>query len=250
VFYAIALGAVGTAVWPFLRTPSKILPALSGDPAGSDENKDFLTVVLTAACFVPYLIAPVRVAGYFLGGCFFLSILAGRLLKRCFATPAALPRLLGAAILLAACGGGIAAMIETGTRSQIETLTLNQPENRLRLTRIPGADIEAVEHHLRQNQISSVWTTVSFVYPLRFESGETLAVSSAIFGHEFRCYPKTITWHEPAPDQRAVFVIETHSPYRPSVEAWCAQRGGAPPLVTEYGTLTVIEEKPRPNYAQ
>lgn len=250
VFYAIALGAVGAALWPFLRTPSKIPSALSGDLAGSDKNKDLLMVILAAACFVPYLIAPVRVPGYFLGGCFFLSILAGRLLKRCFAASAALPRFVGAAILLAAGGGGIDAMITMGMQNQIETLTLNQPEKHLRMTRVPGVDIEGVEHYLRQNQISSVWTTVSFVYPLVFESDEKLAVSSAIFGYEYRCYPRTIPWREPDPNQRAVFVIETHSPYRPAVEAWCARRGGVPPLVTEYGTLTVIEEKLQPNHAQ
>jgi hypothetical protein len=38
-------------------------------------------------------------------------------------------------------------------------------------------------------------------------------------------------------------VIETNSPYRPEIETTLAQKGGAPPRITEHGTLTVIEQR-------
>ncbi len=80
VFYAIAVAAVGAAVLPFLRSPAKIRRAIAG--GSSDEDKDFVMLILALACLVPYLIAPVRVPGYFLGGTLFLSVLTGRLLVR------------------------------------------------------------------------------------------------------------------------------------------------------------------------
>ncbi len=223
VFYAIAVAAVGAAFLPFLKAPSRIRRALGG--GSSDEDKDLLMLVLTLACFVPYLIAPVRVPGYFLGGCFFLSILTGRLLARCFAASALPARLFGAALLsaLLLVGGGV--LIEVGGRNEIETLTLNA-SGKLRLTRIPGADLEGVERHLRQNEVSCVWTTVSFVYPLLFESGEKLAVSDAIFGTDRRVYPAAVPRRQPRSDQRTAFVVETESPNRISVEAGFAQAAG------------------------
>jgi hypothetical protein len=114
----------------------------------------------------------------------------------------------------------------------------------LYLARFPASDIEAVERQLRDEKLTSVWTTVSFVYPLIFESRESLAVSDAIFGWGRPVYPASVPRHEPAPGQRQVFVLETVSPFRESATERCAQAGGAPPLVTEHGTLTVIEERP------
>jgi hypothetical protein len=241
VFYAVALAAVAAAILPFLKAPSRIRRALGG--GSGDEDKDLLMLVLTATCFVPYLIASQRVPGYFLGGCFFLSVLTGRLLARCFSASAFLPRFVGAAVLSAVLLVGAGVLIDTGKRNEIETLTLNNAGN-LNLTRIPGADLEAVERHLRQNEVAGVWTTVSFVYPLLFESGEKLAVSDAIFGGRRRVYPASLPWHEPAADQRTAFVVETTSPLRASVEAGFAQARRAAPQIAEFGTLTVIEAKP------
>lgn len=244
--YLTALLAVAAALWPFLKSPAKILPALRGRPAESAENRDFLMLALTAACFLPYLAAPFRVPGYFLGGCFFLSILMARLVERCLVNPAALPRLLGATLLLAILAAGAGALMETGGRNQIETLALDQTGKSFHLVRIPGRDIEAVQRHLRENHITSLWTTVSLVFPLIFESDETLAASSAVFGWERRLYPPTVPRRQPDPGRPAVFVIESDSPLRPNTEAWCLRSAGAPPLVTDCGTLAVIEQKARP----
>ena len=63
-------------------------------------------LVLMAACFIPYLTVPIRVPGYFLGGCFFLSVLTGRLLARCFTGPAILPRIFGTTLLSVILLGG------------------------------------------------------------------------------------------------------------------------------------------------
>src|SRR6185369_14463535 len=182
---------------------------------------------------------------YFLGGCFFLSMLAGRLVSRCFADLASPWRSLGAITLAAGVLAGVVAMIETGRRNEIETLTVDKDEM-LYLARFPGADIDAVERHLRDRKIVSVWTTVSFVYPLIFESRETLAASGSIFGWNRRVYPESVPHREPVAGERQVFVLETGSPFQRQAETRCAQTGGGPAVVTEYGTLTVIEEKPRP----
>jgi hypothetical protein len=110
------------------------------------------------------------------------------------------------------------------------------------MTRIPGSDIEGVEHYLRRHHVTSVWTTISFVYPLLFESGETLAVSNAIFEYPHRVYPQKIPWREPSLDLDAAFVIETDAPFRSRLETRCAQAFGTAPLVHEYGKLTIVAD--------
>ena len=113
------------------------------------------------------------------------------------------------------------------------------------MTRIPGADLEGVEQHLRQRQVTGVWTTVSFVYPLLFECSETFAVSDAIFGYQHRVYPEAIPWREPGRDEHAAFVIESDSPFRAPLEARFLQAAGVAPLISEYGKLAVIDGKSR-----
>jgi hypothetical protein len=243
ILYGIALVAVAVAIFPFLKAPEKIRQALCGELSASDENKDFLLLVLVAASLVPYLAAPIRVPGYFLGGCFFLSILAARLLMRCFNAPTKPLKIFGATVLLLIIGVSLKVIIDVGSRNQIETLTLNKTGDAWILARFPGKDIDAVEEHLSQNQIPAVWTTASFVYPLIFESDETLVASDAIFGSDRRVYPKAIPWRVPRPDLCGVFVIETDSPLRPAVEARCEQATGVAPRVSEYGTLIVIEQR-------
>ena len=137
---------------------------------------------------------------------------------------------------------GVWALVETGAQNQIETLAKNPQDQGLCLTRIPGRDIEAVERNLRQNQITSVWTTISFVYPLIFESDETLGVSSAVFRLSFMAYPKGVPLRQPVPGERTAFVIENDPPLRASVEAKCERVTGAAPLVTDCGALVVIHE--------
>jgi hypothetical protein len=105
----------------------------------------------------------------------------------------------------------------------------------------PGQDIEAVQRHLREQGISSLWTAPSFVYPLLFETKEALAVSDTIFVGRGALYPGGVIRREPPPDC-GVFVIETDSPARPTIVMRLAQAGGTAPLITEHGTLTIIEQ--------
>jgi hypothetical protein len=244
VFYTIALLATGVAVWPFIRSPSKIASAVRGGFMSNNEERDLLLLLLTLACFIPYVTAPFRVPGYFLAGCFFFAALAGRLLERCFVCSKALVRLGGAGIFAAAVITGTALMIDTARHNQIETLTLCDHGENYCMTRIPGVDLEGVEHHLRQRDVTGVWTTVSFVYPLLFECGRTFAVSDTIFGYQHRVYPPAIPWHEPGPDGHVAIVIESDSPFRAPVEARFLQAAGVAPLISEYGKLAVIEGKP------
>lgn len=244
-FYAIALAAIGLAIAPFVKHPKRLYDGIRGELALSDEKKDLVMLALTVASFVPYVVAPVRVPGYFLGGCVFLSVLAGRLLVRAWSSPKLPVRIAGGLVLALAAWGGLAAIVETGRRNQIETLSLNSTGG-LDLTRFPGADIDGVERHLRDHRIDSVWATVSFVYPLLFESGETLAVSDKVFGGEQEVYPNTVVRRQPSGGPHQVFVLESASPLRAAVVGRCTELFGAPPAATEYGSLVVIEAQRRP----
>jgi len=245
VFYTIALLATGVAACPFIRAPSKILIAIRGGFAGGGEQRDLLMLLLTLACFVPYVTAPFRVPGYFLAGCFFFAALTGRLLERCFVSAKALVRLSGAVVLGAVVIVAGILMIDTARHNQIETLTLYDQGENYCMTRIPGTDLEGVEQHLRQGQFTGAWTTVSFVYPLLFECAETFAVSDTIFGYQHRVYPDAIPWREPDPQGHFAIVIERDSPFRARVEARFLQVTGVGPLITQYGKLAVIEATPR-----
>ena len=111
------------------------------------------------------------------------------------------------------------------------------------MTRIASADIDGVHRDLKQRNVTSVWATVSFVYPLLFESGETLAVSNEIFEMPYRVYPEEILWREPKRDRDAAFVVEANGPIRSLVEMRCEQVFGSPPSVREYGKLAVITNR-------
>ncbi len=126
---------------------------------------------------------------------------------------------------------------------KIETLTLCPNRQDHCMIRVPGKDIDAIKQDLEQNRIKAVWTTISFVYPLIFETGEKLTASESIFGVDRPVYPPSIPKPEPSNEDRTVFVVETNSPYRPEIETILAQKGGAPPRNTEHGTLTVIEQR-------
>src|SRR5262249_496704 len=177
VFYTIALMAAGVAAWPFVRRPLEIGRALRAGFVRGTEDRDLLMLLLALACFVPYVTAPLRVPGYFLAGCFFFAALSGRLLERCFASFKLVVRLGGVVIFAAAVITGTAVMIDTARHNQIETLTLCDSREGYCMTRIAGSDLEHVKNHLREAQVAGVGATVSFVYPLLFECGETFAVS-------------------------------------------------------------------------
>jgi hypothetical protein len=241
VFYAIAATAVALAAFPFVKNPSKLSQALGGGT--TDEDKDLLLLVLTLAAFVPYVVAPFRVPGYFLAGCVFLSLLTGRLLWRTLSSRRLSIRGLGGGILAVMVLVGGLVGFDVGRRDQIETLTLDRA-GKLQMSRVPGADLDAVEGRLRRDEVSSVWTTASFVYPLVFDSGERLAVSAAIFGMDRNVYPPSVPRRQPRPDQRTAFVMESDAPIRASIEEGFAQTRGPRPLIQKFGTLTVIEASP------
>src|SRR5205823_2909614 len=240
VFYAIGALAVTVAMWPFLKSPLKIMRVLRGDSVDSRQKSDFDMLVLMTASFVPYLSLPIGVPSYFFGGCFFLAALTGRLLERCFVCSKALVRSGGTGILAVIVVTGSALMIDTARHNQIETLTLCDHGENYCMTRIPGADLERVERDLRDRDVTGVWTTVSFVYPLLFECGEEFAVSDAIFGYPYRVYPEAIPWREPDPEGHFAIVIERDSPFRQPLEKRFLQVTGAAPLISEYGKLAVI----------
>jgi hypothetical protein len=243
LFYGIALLAVGMAMWPFARSPLKIIRALRGDLSDQAQKRDFDMLVLTAASFVPYLTQPLGVPSYFFGGCFFLSVLTGRMLQRLFSSSRTLPRLIGVGALSTILVAAVAVMIRVGRENQIETLCLCKDGKNYCMTRIPGADIEGVERYLRQHSMTSVWTTISFVYPFLFESGETVAISNAIFEYPHRVYPQKIPWREPNLDADAAFIIETDSPFRSELEAHYVQAFGRAPLINEFGKLTLVAKQ-------
>jgi 4-amino-4-deoxy-L-arabinose transferase-like glycosyltransferase len=242
VLYFASVIALIVAVWGALWWKS-IRSAFSSGFFTNDTTKDLLMLLLIGVSFVPYIIAPVRVPGYFLGGTFFMSILLARCVERLFAKKQMLARWLGALIFLAPIVCGAEAIISTATHNQIETLTLSPNRQDHQMMRVSGADIDAVKQDLEQNNINAVWTTISFVYPLIFETNEKLIASESIFGVDRPVYPPSIPKPEPSDKDRAVFVIETRSPYREEINTTLAQKGGAPPDVTEHGTLTVIKQR-------
>jgi len=243
LFYAIAFFAVGLGMWPFVRSPGKILRAIRGDLADARQKSDLDMVVLTAATFVPYVSQAPGVPSYFFGACFFLSMLTGRMLDRWSSSSKALPRVGAAAALAAIVVTGFFVLIQIGQTNDVETLSLCEDKKTYCMTRIAAANIDAVERDLKQRNVTSVWTTISFVYPLLFESGETLAVSNEIFETPYRVYPKDTPWREPKRNREAAFVVETNVPIRSLVEMRCEQVFGSPPLVREYGKLAVITNR-------
>ncbi len=243
VFYAIALFALGVGIWPFVKSPRKILRAIRGDLADARQKSDFDMVVLTAASFITYVSQAPGVPSYFFGACFFLSILTGRMLERGFSSSILLLRLGATAALAAILVTGIFVLIRVGQTNQIETLSLCEDRRTYCMTPIASADIDGVHRDLEQRNVTSVWTTISFVYPLLFESGETLAVSNEIFETPFRVYPQDTLWREPKRDREAAFVLETNGPIRSVVEMRYEQVFGSPPFVREYGKLTVITNR-------
>jgi hypothetical protein len=239
-FYALAIAAVGLAIWPFLKTPSNIWRALRG--ASGEEDKDFLMVVLTLACFAPYLSALVRAPSYFLAGCFFLSLLTGRLLARCFAAGNLAPRIVGAGLVSAIVLVGTWVYVDVGRHNVIETLTMNR-SNEWHMTRIPGSDIDAVENRLRNDKIQGVFATMSFVYPLIFESREKMAVSGSAFNMDYPLYPKGVPRQRPQNNQRTAFVMETDSPFPDLVVKGLSNEGKVASSVLHDAPLTLIEAK-------
>ena len=179
VFYFVTALAVIIAARSALP---KIRNAFSSGFSGSDTNRDLLMLILIGVSFVPYVIAPLRVPGYFLAASFFMSILIARQVDRFLAQKEMFVRALGAAMLLAVIVCGVDALIETAAHNQIETLTLCPNRQDHCMLRVPGRDIDAVKQDLEQSGITAVWTTISFVYPLIFESDEKLIASESIFG--------------------------------------------------------------------
>lgn len=240
ILYFVTAIALIIAMW---RALSRIGNAFRSGFAVSHVNSDLLMLILIGVSFIPYVIAPLRVPGYFLAGAFFMSILIARCVDTFLAEKEMLSRAAGAAILLAIVLCGTDALIDVASHNQIETLTLCPNRQDHCMMRVPGADIDAVKQDLVQHGIKGVWTTISFVYPLIFETGEKLVASESIFGIDRPVYPPSIPKPEPSSADASIFVIETKSPYRPEIEATLVQKGGAPPRISEHGTLTVIEQR-------
>src|ERR1700737_1684616 len=121
VLYFVTALAVVVAAWGALR---QIRNAFISGFSATDTNKDLLMLILIGVSFVPYIIAPLRVPGYFLAGSFFMSILIGRSIARFLTQKEMFVRAIGAAMLLTVIVCGVDAVIETAAHNQIETLTL------------------------------------------------------------------------------------------------------------------------------
>jgi 4-amino-4-deoxy-L-arabinose transferase-like glycosyltransferase len=240
VLYLVVAIALIVAAWHALPT---VWSSFKSGFSASDQTKDLLMLILIGVSLVPYIIAPLRVPGYFLGGTFFMSILLARSVDRFFTEKRISVRVFGAVLLLATMVCGVYAIADVTSHNQIETLTLSPNRHDHEMIRIPGADIDAVKQDLEHNQIKTVWTTISFVYPLIFETNEKLIASESIFGVDRPVYPPSIPKPQPSERERAVFVIETRSPYREQIESTLALKSNAPPQIREHGTLTVIEQR-------
>ena len=240
ILYFLTALVLIAAAW---RTLPEIGKAFKSGFTTDDATKDSLMLILIGVSFIPYIIAPLRVPGYFLGGAFFMSILLARAADQCFPRKEIFPRLIGVVVILAVIVCGIGAIIDTAGHNQIETLTLSPDRKNQQMMRVPGADIDAVKQDLEQNRINAIWTTISFVYPLIFETGEKLVASESIFGIDRPVYPPSIPKPEPSEQGRAVFVIETKSPYREQIESTLALKSNASPRIREHGTLTIIEQR-------
>lgn len=208
----------------------------------NEATRDLLMFILIAVSFVPYLIAPLRVPGYFLAAVFFMSILLARCANDWLSRKSILMRAAAVALLFAVIVCGVAGIIET-THNEIETLTFSANRHDQEMMRVPGPDIDAVKKDLAENGFSAVWTTMSFVYPLIFETNEKLVASESIFGIDRPVYPPSVPKSEPSEHDRAVFVVETNSPFRQQIEEMLALKSDTPPRVRQHGTLTVIEQR-------
>ena len=242
VLYAVSLVAVGIAAWAAVRWKQIRSMFWSGFTANA-LSADLLMLILIGISFVPYVIAPLRVPGYFLGGTFFMALLIARCVDGFVSSPQLFRRIIAVLMFSAVLVCGCDAMVDTATHNQIETLTLCPNHHDLCMTRVPGRDIDAIKTDLAQNQIRAVWTTISFVYPLIFETNEKLIASESIFGVDRAIYPPSIPKLEPSEQARAVFVVETNSPYRSEIETTLTQKSGASPRIREHGALTIIEQR-------
>src|SRR5215471_5238849 len=208
----------------------------------NEATRDLLMLILVGVSFVPYLIAPLRVPGYFLAAVFFMSTLLARCITDWLAQKNMQKRTAAVALLFAVIGCGVAGIIET-TRNEIETLTFSANRHDQEMMRVPGPDIDAVKKDLADNGHRAVWTTMSFVYPLIFETNEKLVASESIFGIDRPVYPPSIPKAEPSEHDRSVFVVETKSPFKQQIEETLALKSDTPPRIRQHGTLTVIEQR-------
>lgn len=240
VLYLVTMIAILVAAWHALP---RIWNAFKTGFTESERNADLLLLILIGVSFVPYIIAPVRVPGYFLGATFFMSILLARSIDYFRTKKQIGDRLIALGMFLATIVCGLIAVVDVATHNEIETLTLSPNRRDREMVRIPGRDLEAVERNLAQNQVKAVWTTISFVYPLIFETNEKLIASESIFGIDRPVYPPSIPKPEPDEHERAVFVLETNSPLRAEVEQTLAEKSGTAPRISEHGTLSIIEQR-------
>src|SRR5260370_9087483 len=109
-----------------------------------------------------------------------MSILIARCVDRFLGDNKMLVRAVGPAMLLGVVVCGVDAVIETATHNQIETLTLCPNRQDHCMIEVPGKDIDAIKQDLEQNRTKAFWTTISFVYPLRFRPDEKRISSDSI----------------------------------------------------------------------
>jgi hypothetical protein len=85
------------------------------------------------------------------------------MLERGFSSSMPLPRVGAAAGLAIILFAGLFVLVRVGLTNQIETLSLCQDGKTYCMTRISSADIDGVHRDLKQRNVTSVRTTISFI---------------------------------------------------------------------------------------
>ena len=228
-FYVAAVAAAVLAVAPFLKSPLTVWRTFLHPEPDRAINPDLLMLLLIAACSITYLTIKERTANYFLGSCFFISILIGRLLDRTLFSRGKALRFAGFATLATVVFFGLAAVIRAASQDGVDTLLLTR--HGFKMAHVPAEDIEGVHEQLRQLQADSCATGMFLVGTFTVESGGRVATSDATEPNSF--------WFPPGRN-RIVFVLETSSPYCDGVVDG-ARQAGLETVSTVHGMLTVIQ---------
>ncbi|MCC7014529.1 MAG: glycosyltransferase family 39 protein [Planctomycetes bacterium] len=238
--YVLCASVVVIALVPLARRPLETLRAWRSEARIGERQCELVLLACTAACFAVYLAPSERVPTYLLGAMVFLALLAAHVIGRSWRSGRVAGRIAAATLGLGFALTHLAAQVHVASSDHVDTLLFSG--EKAHMGQLPAADIEAVQRTLTERGIRSVWTTPSFVYPLIFESDETLGVSGSWIGWTVNVYPSSIPAPVPRSDELQAFVVEADSPYRPRARQLCRDISGRPPSVVLCGQLVVLIE--------
>jgi 4-amino-4-deoxy-L-arabinose transferase-like glycosyltransferase len=224
-----------------IKNIRSVLPWKKNGPGQKINRRELLLVALIVACFFPFLFARLRVPGYFLSSCIFLSILAGSFAYECFRKRTFAHAACGSAVIFLILGCGCHGLVKISKTDHLEILALNAQGHLIQLP-IPGRDIDDVLQYLKHNNVTNIWTTISLVYPVNFCSDEKIGASSAIFGFNYTVHPEGVV--DGTADNRMrtnVVLLETGSPFLKGIVEKFIKYEKTYPRISQFGTLSVIE---------